>query len=201
MRKFLSAISLLLISACCLSAQQQAPDTPGKIKRWVKGASWSCGWNVKPDKSVNKAEFARQYHLNKEVWEATFKFLADNDLSTLPIGKHTIIENRSTVTVSEYEPKPAEKGNIEAHRRYLDLQYVVSGQEMMGVAGKVEVKTPYIPARDNEFYNSTDIKYYKADPGHFFLFFPSDIHQPSVRHANEPAVKSRKIVVKIEYID
>ena len=50
------------------------------------------------------------------------------------------------------------------------------------------------------FYTSSRIKHYSADAGSFFLFFPSDIHQPSVRGKGE-LVKSRKIVIKIEYVD
>ncbi|WP_262717670.1 YhcH/YjgK/YiaL family protein [Bacteroides uniformis] len=57
-----------------------------------------------------------------------------------------------------------------------------------------------IQKKDVAFYTSSRIKHYSADAGSFFLFFPSDIHQPSVRGKGE-LVKSRKIVIKIEYVD
>ena len=58
----------------------------------------------------------------------------------------------------------------------------------------------YNSKKDVAFYTSSRIKHYSADAGSFFLFFPSDIHQPSVRGKGE-LVKSRKIVIKIEYVD
>lgn len=93
-----------------------------------------------------------------------------------------------------------EKGNIESHLRFVDLQYVLWGNEKMGLASDVEVRQAYNSKKDVAFYTSSRIKHYSADAGSFFLFFPSDIHQPSVRGKGE-LVKSRKIVIKIEYVD
>lgn len=183
-----------------LSAQTSPVWTAGNAKKWMKSEAWSNGWTVSPHKSVNAVEFASQYHKNKDVWDAAFRFLAEHDLEALPIGNHVILEGKCWVTVSEYIPKEVEKGNIESHLRFVDLQYVLWGNEKMGLASDAEVRQEYNSQRDVAFYNSSRIKYYPADAGSFFLFFPSDIHQPSVRGKGE-LVKSRKIVLKIEYID
>ena len=164
-----------------LSAQTSPEWTSGNAKKWMKSAVWSNGWTVSPHKSVNAVEFACQYHKNKDVWDAAFRFLAEHDLEALSIGNHVILEGKCWATVSEYIPKEVEKGNIESHLRFVDLQYVLWGNDVA-------------------FYTSSRIKHYSADAGSFFLFFPSDIHQPSVRGKGE-LVKSRKIVIKIEYVD
>lgn len=127
-------------------------------------------------------------------------FLAEHDLEALSIGNHVILEGKCWATVSEYIPKEVEKGNIESHLRFVDLQYVLWGNEKMGLASDVEVRQAYNSKKDVAFYTSSRIKHYSADAGSFFLFFPSDIHQPSVRGKGE-LVKSRKIVIKIEYVD
>lgn len=183
-----------------ISAQNVPEWTSGNAKKWVKSKTWSNGWGVSPHKSVNAIEFADQYHKNKEVWDAVFRFLANNDLESLPVGNHVICEGKSWATVSEYIPNEVEKGNIESHRRFIDLQYTFRGNESMGLAINAEILKEYNPERDIAFYTSSKIKYYSADAGHFFLFFPSDIHQPSIRRKGK-LNKSRKIVVKIEYIN
>lgn len=157
-------------------------------------------WTVPPHNSVNVIEFNNQYQKNKNVWDAAFRFLANNDLEQLPVGNYAIIEGKCWATVSEYVPKEVEKGNIESHRRFIDLQYTLRGNEKMGLAHDVEVRRDYNVERDVAFYTSTNIKYYPAGKDNFFLFFPSDIHQPSVRGKGE-VIESRKIVIKIEYID
>ena len=162
-----------------LSAQTSPEWTSGNAKKWMKSAVWT----VSPHKSVNAVEFACQYHKNKDVWDAAFRFLAEHDLEALSIGNHVILEGKCWATVSEYIPKEVEKGNIESHLRFVDLQYVLWGNEKMGLASDIEVRQAY-----------------NSDAGSFFLFFPSDIHQPSVRGKGE-LVKSRKIVIKIEYVD
>lgn len=197
--KRILVISAVSIFCMATSAQTITEWTSGNAKKWVKSNIWNNGWTVSPHKSVNAIEFANQYHKNREVWDATFQFLANNNLKELPIGNHTIIEGKSWATISEYIPNDAEKGNIESHRRFIDLQYTFRGSEYMGLARNAEVRKEYNPKRDIAFYTSSKIKYYSANASCFFLFFPTDIHQPSIRGKGE-SVKSRKIVVKIEYI-
>lgn len=100
-----------------LSAQTSPEWTSGNAKKWMKSAVWSNGWTVSPHKSVNAVEFACQYHKNKDVWDAAFRFLAEHDLEALSIGNHVIREGKCWATVSEYIPKEVEKGNIESHLR------------------------------------------------------------------------------------
>ena len=65
-----------------LSAQTSPEWTSGNAKKWMKSAVWSNGWTVSPHKSVNAVEFACQYHKNKDVWDAAFRFLAEHDLES-----------------------------------------------------------------------------------------------------------------------
>lgn len=192
-------VILFIMNICMVISAQTTPEwTSGNAKKWMKSNVWTNGWNISPHKSVNATEFADQYHKNKEVWDAAFRFLAGNDLEQLSVGEHIICEGRCWATVSEYTPKEEEKGNIESHRRFIDLQYTLRGNEKMGLAKEAEVRQEYNSKRDVAFYTSTKIKYYPATADCFFLFFPSDIHQPSVRNKGE-LTDSRKIVIKIEY--
>lgn len=182
-----------------LSFAQTFPLSNMEATRWVKEGEWNNGWNITPHKSINCTEFQQQYHKNKDVWDRVFHFLANNDLSTLSIGKHSIIDNSCWAIVSEYTPKNLEEGNIESHRKFIDLQYVIRGKEYMGIAKRANVRNEYNEKKDVAFYNSKKIKYYSADNNTFFLFFPSDIHQPSVCKKQTNDI-NRKIVIKVEYL-
>lgn len=191
---------ILLTTAIALAAATGMwAMSPRQAQKWVKSGEWSQGWTVMPDKSVNKVEFAEQFSKNREVWEAAFKFLATNDLATLPLGTHQIIEGRCWASVSEYEPAEESDANVEEHRRFIDLQYTMSGNEKMGLATNTTVSREYNPKSDMGMHTSPNIKYYRAAADRFFLFFPSDRHQPSVRDRGTAPVKSRKVVLKIEY--
>ena len=52
-------------------------------------------------------------------------FIEKNDLSALPAGRIELSDG-AFVNISEYEPYPS-PDKWEAHRRYADLQVVISG--------------------------------------------------------------------------
>lgn len=158
------------------------------------------GGPLSPHNSINKVEFASQYAKNKVLWDKAFQFLQRHDLSTLPVGDYRIEEGRCWATISEYIPKTTSTANLESHKRFIDLQYTLRGNEKMGLAcGRVEVRMPYDTVRDVTFYIPQKMKYYATSPATFFMFFPTDKHQPSVRHGHP--VESRKVVIKIEYVE
>lgn len=173
--------------------------TVDQATEWVESREWANGWDVNADKSINAVEFATQYALNKELWDKMFKFLSETDLSTLQPGKIVIEEGRLWFNVLEYTPKSAEDTKIEAHKNFIDLQYTYEGNELMGVAGKVTPINEYDPVKDRTNYTTDEeIVYSPAPADRFFLYFPCDMHQPSVRSVENPGV-SHKIVGKIEY--
>lgn len=172
--------------------------TKEQAQQWIDSRQWDNGWNVNPDKSIDAVEFATQYAANKPLWDKLFHFLATTDLNTLPAGKHVIDEGKVWVNVLEYTPKDAAGTKIESHIDFIDLQYTVSGHELMGLAtGTVTPVAPYDPVKDKTNYTTDGpIEYSPASPDLFFLYFPADMHQPSVAAPGE-IVPSRKIVGKI----
>lgn len=170
-----------------------------KLNQWFDKGEWRNGWNVKPDGSINKREFAVSYFKNKERWDKAFAFLRDNDLTKLEIKRFDIDGDNAYAPVSEYLSKNPEDAKFEAHRKYIDIQYVISGEEQMGVAplsNSKSIITPYDETKDVEFHTVTDSTLFHADSSNFFIFFPSDIHRPSVKVTDN--AKVRKIVVKVK---
>jgi YhcH/YjgK/YiaL family protein len=190
-------ISLFGIFGC---TSDPAGWSDEKLNDWFKKGEWLNGWNVKPDESINKRELAVSYFKNPAKWDKAFQFLKSNDLSKLEIKRFDIVEGDVVYApVSEYLTKNEEDAKFEAHKKYIDIQYVISGVEQMSVSplSKIqEVKTPYDATKDVEFMTVSETSTYTANPEKFFIFFPSDIHRPGLKLNENSQV--RKIVVKVK---
>ncbi len=170
-----------------------------EAKAWVDSRVWAKGLELKADNTIDAVEFAGQYAANPDLWDALFAWLKDTDLNAIEAGKHVIVPNRLWVNILEYTPKSAEDTKIESHENFIDLQYTFVGNELMGLAGHVIPTGAYDPVKDKTNYTTDEeISYVPARNDTFFLYFPKDMHQPSVR-ACENAGPSRKVVGKIEY--
>ena len=95
---------------------------------------------------------------------------------------------------TEAEPSPI----LEAHRKYIDIQYCIAGAEYIAVAPLDEstVKTPYDEEKDVAFYYAQKMMTLCAmTPGRFVLLFPSDEH--FAKYAAEAPCRIKKAVVKL----
>jgi biofilm protein TabA len=170
-----------------------------KIDKWFAKKEWSQGWTVTPDASINKREFAISFFKNKERWEKAFKFFVNNDLAKLETKRYDIDGDNLYATVSEYLSKDEETTNFEAHRKYIDIQYVIAGKEIMNISPLetvCEVVKPYDSTKDIEFMKDAKIIKYVATPSNFFIFFPGDAHRPGLKDGVKSPV--RKIVIKVK---
>jgi biofilm protein TabA len=170
-----------------------------KIDSWFSKKEWSEGWKVKPDASINKREFAISFFKNKTRWEKAFRFLKDNDLTKLEPKRYDIDGDNLYATVSEYTTKNEEITNYEAHRKYIDIQYVIKGKEIMNIAPIASVKdivTPYDETKDIEFVTIAKKVNYMASTDNFFIFFPGDAHRPGLKDGINAPVK--KVVIKLK---
>jgi YhcH/YjgK/YiaL family protein len=99
----------------------------------------------------------------------------------------------------EYKTRLPEEGRFEAHKVYADLQYVISGAEIMQFA-PLDALTPateYDPKGDISFFTAErDITDIVVRAGEFVVYFPGEAHRPMCQRGLGPeAVK--KLVFKI----
>jgi YhcH/YjgK/YiaL family protein len=182
----------------CKSSNDPSGWSSGKVDKWFASQEWLKGCNITPDASINKKEFAVYYFKNRERWDKAFAFLKENDLSKLEVKRYDIDGNNLYATVSEYMTKNEEDAKFEAHRKYIDIQHVINGSEQMSItplSDRKEELVPYDPAKDVEFMTVNKTSSFEATPDKFFIFFPSDIHRPSVKINENKSV--RKVVVKV----
>ena len=113
-------------------------------------------------------------------------------------GRYEVDGDRIYYVIDTYLNRPTEQSHLESHRKYLDIQYVVSGREWIGccpVEG-LAVDRPYDVSKDVEFYKpASPIGRVLMTEGMFAIFFPHDAHMPGQMVERPEQVK--KIVVKI----
>lgn len=121
------------------------------------------------------------------------KYLAETDFSKTENGTYEISGKDVYAIVQEYQTK--EKGLLEAHRQYIDIQYIIEGSEKIGYS-KLKTQTPatdYEP--DIIFYEDKQDGFIEMNNGDFAIFYPDDLHMPCIT-INQPQ-KVRKVVVKV----
>lgn len=128
-------------------------------------------------------------------FEKAFDFLISTDLESLPIGRHLIDGEDIYVSAAEYFTK--DKGYLESHRDYIDIQLITRGSEKIGFALHTDQaeKEPYSEEKDISFYYG-DCDHVRLVPGTFAIFFPEDLHKPGIMGRKLAEIK--KIVVKIK---
>jgi biofilm protein TabA len=197
-RVFLLATLLISFSLNHLSAQTGKNDwSAHKAKKWFKKKEWLNGLSISPHSSIDKVEFAKQYHLNQEAWDKAFAYLKNTDLKTVANGRHVIDGDNVYAIVTEAPTKDYDKTAFESHRKYIDLQYVITGEENMAKAplNSVTVSKTYDDSADIANYTGEG-KIYTVPAGTFMIFFPKDAHRPNITPGGNKVVK--KIVIKIK---
>jgi len=129
--------------------------------------------------------------------EQTFAFLKTLKPDT-PDATYEIIGRDVYAMVQSYETEAEPPPILEAHRKYIDIQYCIEGAEYIAVAPLDEstLKTPYDEAKDVAFYPAQKMMSLCAmTPGRFVLLFPSDEH--FAKMAAEMPVRIKKAVVKL----
>ncbi len=195
------AVALLFLAlGTVVSAQTTASEiSRSKASRWTKQREWANGFAPMPHKTTDYREFYTQYQKNKQVWDKAFQWLATHDLVNMPAGRYEIEGKRCYINVEDGTTQAPEKRRIEAHRQYIDVQYVAKGTERFGLVNP-KYATPsneYKP--DVQYFTSEKVKYMDSTPEVFFMFFPNDYHQAMVQ-AGKVGEKVRVIVVKMEYL-
>jgi YhcH/YjgK/YiaL family protein len=112
-------------------------------------------------------------------------------------GRYEIDGDCLFVIVQDYTTKCLSDCQWEAHRKYIDIQYVAQGIERIGYAptSLLNITTPYNEDKDVEFLEGKG-NLIECGPGSFMIFFPNEPHMPGVNA--ECCNSVRKIIVKIK---
>ncbi|MFH0735353.1 MAG: YhcH/YjgK/YiaL family protein [bacterium] len=127
-----------------------------------------------------------------------YKFLNETNLTDIPLGKTNINNNGSFAIISEYNTKKTEDSFIEYHKKYIDIQIVISGSENIGFCFFDESKNIMFDEEKDFGKIKGELIYFSLKPENFAVFFPFEGHTPQLNiNNNENFVK--KIVFKVPF--
>jgi len=125
------------------------------------------------------------------------QFLKKTDFSQIPDGKIEIRGDEIFAMLQRYTTKPREQGKWEAHQKYIDIQFLAEGTELIGIhnVDNLEITEPYSNDNDVMFLNGNGGDFITLENDKFVLLFPQDAHMPCITNGKPSNVT--KIVVKI----
>ena len=147
---------------------------------------------------MDRIENAGLYARLHERFAKAFAVLADPDLPRKPDGRYAVDGDDLFYIVQHYTTKPLDQGRFESHRKYIDIQALLGGEELLAWAPTkgLEVVEPYSDEKDIMFYRVGAIgARTRLVPGLFCLLYPHDGHLPSCQFACP--VEVHKVVFKI----
>jgi YhcH/YjgK/YiaL family protein len=143
----------------------------------------------------DKLENAEKYCAMHAGFKAAFAFLRETDLEALDTGPAELDGERLHINVIEASCRPEEEVQLEIHKKYIDIQYMVSGEERFSWKGTRECMEPageFDPETDFGLFCDQPTGWFPLMEGCFVIFFPDDAHGPMCG-----AGEVRKIVVKV----
>jgi biofilm protein TabA len=137
---------------------------------------------------------ASQYTSLHPLFAEGFAFIRQRGANS-PVGRYEL-PGGAYALVQEYEGKPLEGAKFEAHRRFIDIQYLVYGEETMYYAPLQRLAAgEYQPDKDYLPLEGIGLPLY-VQAGDFLIFYPQDAHLPGRLTAAGPR-PVKKVVVKI----
>jgi biofilm protein TabA len=168
--------------------------------RWLAQAAEAPQQNA--GKEINQARMiidqlnhAESYFGMHPAFAKAFAFLRQSGVSQLAPGKHVVDGERVFCLISKGPGRTRAEAKLEAHRRYIDIQYIIAGTDEMGgkpTAACQTVDQPYDAAKDIIFYADKPETWTKVVAGSFAIFYPRDAHAPLVSSG-----EIHKAVVKV----
>jgi biofilm protein TabA len=131
--------------------------------------------------------FARAFDFLRQVREDT------------PVGRHEIEGDGIFALVQQHLTKPLSERKFEAHRKYIDIQYIIRSRELIYWAPLpllTNVTMPYDAEGDAALFSAIpEAVPLQLRAGQYAILFPEDGHAPSCAWDQPDEVL--KVVVKV----
>lgn len=149
---------------------------------------------------IDSIKNANKYYNVHPSFKLAFEALMKIDENT-PNERLTIDGENVFINLSEYTNKNIDECLYESHKKYIDIQYVLSGEEYIDLCDEklLKVTEDRLDTDDIAFFEDT--KYFsRADltEGIFVVIFPGEAHKPMIAPDGK-GIKTRKAVAKIIY--
>ena len=151
---------------------------------------------------TNRISESKRFEFLNPHFAKAFRFLRETDLTKLPNGRIMIDGDNVFVNVMSAKLSPFKaEDDYEVHRRYIDIQVPINGEETFGAYTLSDLSTA------GAYDVAHDISIFKAKgepitlcPGEFIAFFPSSgAHCPGCTRAETVPADFRKLCVKVKF--
>jgi YhcH/YjgK/YiaL family protein len=129
------------------------------------------------------------------LFQRAFEHIRSTDFFALAPGRYNVIGEDLIAIVEQVPGKTKEMARLEAHRRYIDIQLVLEGDEQMGWKPLADCFNPvseHNMEKDIRFFHDAPASWVAVPPDHFCIFFPEDAHAPLVASG-----MVRKVIFKV----
>lgn len=132
---------------------------------------------------VDRLGEAGRYYRLHPLFHQAFEFLNQvaQDPERFTDGRHTLVEEKIAVILERAEGRGQVGARLESHRKMIDIQLVLSGEERIGWRPQPEclgIVEAYSADRDIEFHSAQPTTWLDLRRGDFAIFFPTDAHAP-----------------------
>ena len=138
----------------------------------------------------------KDLHKIQELCPSAYDFIV-NRAAVAAVGKYEL-EGGAYASVQEYTTKSRSDAKYEAHKKFIDIQLLLAGRELIAVTPieKMELSDAYDDAKDVMFFHHNDeCTDFVLEAGDFLILYPQDVHMPGVCVNGKAPV--RKVVVKL----
>ncbi len=159
-----NCVIMLILTGCSMNKETEKPMTRNHM-------------------ILDRLENAEHYYAMHPNFEKAFAFLRQSNLAALPAERYDIDGDRVFCMISKGPGRSRAEAKLEAHRKYIDIQYVIAGSDDMGWKPTADcelVETAYNAEKDIEFFNDEPDSWTEVPAASFVIFFPQDAHAPLV---------------------
>lgn len=138
---------------------------------------------------------SERYDSLHPLFRRAFDHIRTTDFFALAPGRYNIVGEDLVAIVEQVPGKTKAMARLEAHRRYIDIQLVLEGDEQMGWKPLADCFNPvseHSEEKDIRFFHDAPASWVAVPPDHFCIFFPEDAHAPLVASG-----MVRKVIFKV----
>ena len=130
---------------------------------------------------LDSSQYADRWRTIHPGFPTAFDFLRQALVSPPPVGKHELEPNRLWVIVESAQGRTRAHAPLEFHRRFIDIQLVLAGEETIGwspLSAETAAAADYDSVRDIAFLAAVPRTWFQLRVGEFAVFYPHDAHAP-----------------------
>lgn len=134
--------------------------------------------------------FDKITNLDKYGLDCSF-ILDDLSKKIFSSGKYLIDGDNKFGIDLIYSTKPESEGLWEAHRKYIDIHVVISGEEFVSICDIKQAKSTKDYEEDYEIFDAIQEHKILLKEGSFLILFPNEVHKTGVIVNSETEVRKK----------